>query len=183
MANEISEERPPKLTVIGHSTGAVYIAHFLRAADAILPAGQKIDVLLLAPAATFSLVAAMLTECSGRIGGFRMFAMSDANEQADRLVPVLYPHSLLYFVSGVVEPDSDTPITGMQRYYDADRYASSEFPDIERVRRFVAANEQPAVWSVANEGAGLSSSATSHGAFDNEIATLGSLKHILKNGF
>ena len=36
-----------------------------------------------------------------------MFTMTDENEKKDRLVPVIYPHSLLYLVSGVVEPEVD----------------------------------------------------------------------------
>ena len=42
--------------------------------------------------------------------------MTDELEQADRLIPVIYPHSLLYFVSGVLEDEADKPLLGMERY-------------------------------------------------------------------
>ena len=32
-------------------------------------------------------------------------------------MPWLYPSSLLYFISGVLEPQADCPLAGMTRYY------------------------------------------------------------------
>ena len=120
----------PKITLVGHSTGAVYISHWLQAANGIFPTQIKFDVIFLAPASTCQLLAETLSRYRHRLDGFRMFTMTDENERADRLVPVLYPHSLLYFVSGVVEPDADTPIVGMQRYFDAEDYEPGEFPQV-----------------------------------------------------
>jgi hypothetical protein len=177
---------PPKVTLVGHSTGAVYISEFLDKADELLPPAVTFGVILEAPAASFVKTAATLRRHAARIDGFRMFTMSDERERADRLVPVLYPHSLLYFVSGVVEGDADTPIVGMQRFYDPARYPDVDFPAIAAVRSFVEADATRVAWSVTAGGTpvGFGTEATKHGAFDDEdAATLASVKHIIGRGF
>ncbi|MBK1722144.1 hypothetical protein [Thiocystis violacea] len=173
----------PRVTLVGHSTGAVYIAHLLKVAETLLPAELKLNIVLLAPASTFALTAESFTHNRARIQGLRIFTMSDPNERKDRLVPVLYPHSLLYFVSGVVEPDADTPLIGMQRYYDAARYPGDRFPAVESFRHLTADVPHSLVWSVAAGGAGLETAALKHGDFDDEPTTLASLRHLIQKGF
>jgi hypothetical protein len=173
----------PKITLVGHSTGAVYISHWLQAADALLPHELQFDVVLLAPASTGALMAETLNQHGHRIRGFRMFSMTDEHERSDRLVPVLYPRSLLYFVSGVVETTADTPVAGMQRFYDSARYEPGEFPDVDTARRFFGQGAHRVVWSVAQDGLGRNTASISHGDFDNDTATIASLRHILMSGF
>ena len=184
LSDRIQEGAQPRVTLVGHSTGAVYIAHLLAAADPVLPVGFQFDVVLLAPASTFELATSTFIAHRSRIGGMRMFTMTDDNEKADRLVRVLYPHSLLYFVSGVLEAGADTPITGLERHYDSNRYDPSKFPEVDAFRRLIGAIPNGAVWSVATgSGPGLETKATHHGDFDNEPTTLKSVKHIIENGF
>lgn len=172
-----------KITLVGHSTGAVYISHFLAAADTIMPVAWKCNVIFLAPASTCDLMAETLTRYSHRIGHFRMFTMTDHYEKQDKLVPVLYPHSLLYFVSGVVESQTDMPIVGMERYYDFDHYEPGDFPKVDIVRRYIEESATKAVWSVTDSGEGRRSSAASHGKFDEDLDTIASVQHILREGF
>lgn len=188
---------PLRITLVGHSTGAIYIAEFLAAAEAVFGPGQGpvFDVVFLAPAATFERCAAMLAHTGQRIatdpGGkrrFRMFTMTDDNERRDGLIPkagLIYPHSLLYFISGVLEKDGegDMPLVGMQRYYDATRYPDASFQALAPFRDLVAAHPQHAVWSDHEGGDGLASTALSHGDFDEDELTRGSLVHILRHGF
>lgn len=177
-------DTPPRFTLIGHSTGAVYICHLLEKANVKnLPKSVQFDVVLLAPASNFELTATAVAEHSNRIRNFRMFTMSDKYEKDDELVPVLYPHSLLYFLSGVVDGDPDTPIIGMARFYEDADYPASKFKDVETVRDYVRAAAERAVWSVEDHGEGLQTAATTHGGFDDERKTLESLKHILREGF
>ncbi|MCZ6890439.1 MAG: hypothetical protein O7H39_18265 [Gammaproteobacteria bacterium] len=184
LRDKIQSGAHPKVTLVGHSTGAVYIAHLLDSADTMLPAGFTFDIVLLAPASTFDLAADTFVRHQARIGGLRMFTMTDTNEKADRLVPVLYPHSLLYFVSGVVEPDADTPLIGMERFYDRSQYDASDFPQVEAFRQLIDNVPNGAVWSVATGGgAGLETKALSHGDFDNDTKTLESVQEIIRNGF
>jgi hypothetical protein len=172
----------PSISLIGHSTGAVYINNFLAHAARILP-GVTFNVLFLAPACRCEDFAATLKGYAGSIANFRMFAMHDALEQNDQLVPIIYPRSLLYFVSGVVEGEVDAPIVGMERFMtNTAVFDDASFPDIAAVRAFLTASNR-SVWSLASGGSGLASQSTKHGDFDNDADTLSSLTAILRTGF
>lgn len=191
------DAEPLRVTLVGHSTGAIYIAEFLAAAERTFGAGKGpvFDVVFLAPAATFACCAAMLDKHDARIGRvsqeqrrFRMFTMTDENERNDQLIPklkLIYPHSLLYFISGVLEKEGggDMPIVGMQRYYDERHYPGSKHRDIVPFRELVDLHGSHAVWSQSLGANGHSSVALAHGDFDEDPATRGSLTHILKHGF
>ena len=176
----------PRIVLIGHSTGAVYICHFLRQAALILPPEMRFEIVFLAPACDFDLLAAALNEAGERVQGFRSFGMADDLEARDRLVPLVpvYPRSLLYFVSGVLEDEPDKPLTGMERYYSGQApYDAANYPEIERVRHFLAQFPARQVWSREDLGEGLRSTAAKHGAFDDEDeATLESVVHIIREG-
>lgn len=182
--NTIDFDNPPRIVLVGHSTGAVYISHFLAAADAALPGSVKFDVVLLAPASTFRLTEKTVSQFHGRIGGFRIYTMDDDHEKGDRLVPILYPHSLLYFVSGVVETETDMPLVGMERYFDRSNYRQSAFPKVETVRAYTDSINDSIVWSVATGNpAGMNSTAKKHGDFTRDVPTMESVSHVISNGF
>ncbi len=108
-----------RVTLVGHSTGAVYIGHLLDKAEELeLQPGMKFDVVFLAPACTFDFMAKRLPVFEKRVANVRMFALTDQNERSYWEVPVLYRGSLLYLVSGLCEDEVDIPILGMQRYHD-----------------------------------------------------------------
>lgn len=200
-----------RITLVGHSTGAIYIAHWLAHCRDYLPATLKQDVVFLAPAITFELFARTLDTHGARIGGFRLFGMQDAFERDDQVwgsdpeLPgesdwrrYVYPSSLLYLVSGILESrrdskgeehdEADVPLLGMQRYFVDDRvYTESVDPSlacVDRVRAWCASRPDAAVWSVVNgQPAGLNSESIDHGAFDEDGATLDSLQRIVTRGF
>ena len=107
--------------------------------------------------------------------------MSDPVELADVLVLLVYPHSLLYLVSGIFEDEIDTPLLGMQRYYTGEApynvqdvlssFAYFNVPQLQRI-----------VWSLATGGDGLSSGVKKHGNFYSDKDTLNSLGYILAKG-
>lgn len=181
----------PEISLVGHSTGAVFICHLLNHVDQAMkdpnhpfPDDFKFkNVAFLAPACDFGIFDQTLTKHGSLIETFRMFGMNDKTEIDDSLVPVIYPRSLLYFVSGVVEkePDGegafDLPILGMQRYFLGKEVYNT--PEINRIRDFVNSDPRRAVWSVVDQGPGLASASTSHGGFDEDSATIGSLKILL----
>ncbi|RLA49166.1 MAG: hypothetical protein DRR42_15880 [Gammaproteobacteria bacterium] len=180
----IDPATPPKITLVGHSTGAVYISKFLDKAAGLLPENQRYDVIFLAPASNCQLTADTLTLHGSKIGNFRMFTMTDHYEKNDRLVKILYPHSLLYFVSGVVEGGFDVPIVGMARFYENDSFPDADFPAVATVRDYIEADSDRAVWSVNDAGPGGHRSASrKHGDFDNDPKTVESIEHILAQGF
>lgn len=186
-------KRFKRIVLVGHSTGAIYIAHLLEASATLLP-DTKFEIVLLAPAVTYKTFAATVTAHGERIANVRRFAMRDAVESNDVLVPVIYLRSLLYFVSGVVEfgddtlaqRNVDTPLIGMERFQlDHHVFDAQGFPEIHTVEAFLNRFHGHSAWSVtgANEPEGRRSESCHHGDFDNETETLKSVKHILALGF
>lgn len=174
----------PRITLVGHSAGAVYICHFLRHAQEKLPPDVKFDVVFLAPACTFDLLSTTLETSADRINGIRIFGMEEKVEQADKLVPVVYPYSLLYFVSGILESEADMPIAGMHRFYSgALPFDASHFPDITKALDFLSEKPGGTVWSMENSGPGRMSQSTHHTDFDQEHDTMESVNYIIKQGF
>ena len=172
-----------RITLIGHSTGAIYIDEFIENAATLLP-GTKFDVVLLAPANRFESFAQTITRHSNAVENFRMFAMRDELEQEDRLVSIIYPRSLLYFVSGVLEGTVDAPIVGMQRFVaEHETFDEQNFPAVAAVRSWFMENDARTVWSEDARDQGLGSESRKHGDFDNDAATVGSIKWILEKGY
>jgi len=122
-----------------------------------------------------------------------MFGMADALESEDAMVPILYTRSLLYFVSGLLEghvegteweDDVDAPVVGMQRYIaDTVTFDAGDFPEIDKVRQFLASDANTTVWSESSMGHGLSSKSHKHGDFDNDDETVNSFCWIIEKGF
>ena len=195
-----------RITLVGHSTGAIYICEWLKAADAVLPKDVKFDIVYLAPAVTYARFGATLKQFPDRIRSFRMFAMHDQLEREDQVWGddlaakpdwrrFIYPSSLLYLVSGILESkeaadgkltdEPDMPIVGMQRYFSgAGTYGDKDFPEVVQVREWLTHHANALVWSVADgAGSGLNSCCNDHGGFDNEQHTLDSLRYIVTSGF
>lgn len=123
----LPHDRPTDITLVGHSTGAVFIDNFLteiarrkRENDQVLPESVRLQVALLAPAATTAHFATAMDSGKSMVQRTRVFTMKDDFEQADRLLGAVYPRSLLYLVSGILERDGDrsavTPLLGLARY-------------------------------------------------------------------
>jgi GH24 family phage-related lysozyme (muramidase) len=199
----------PRVTLLGHSAGSSYVANFLAAMDAALQGKSYateigFDVIFMAPAVRVDLFVDTLTKHGNLIRNFRWFSMSDDLEQHELLVqdqrqPVsswlnqvlgqIYTSSLLYFISGVLEdPDDDTPLVGMQRYFSGQGPFSAEaFPDIGQLEEFFAAKPARQVWSDTSTmnpqpPVGLRCGSHHHGGFPSDGATLESVCHLLKSG-
>ena len=190
-----------RITLVGHSTGAIYIAHWLAHSRDHLPEDFKQDVVFLAPAITYELFADTVAKHADRIGQFRMFAMHDALERDDQVWGgdedladsqdwrrFIYPSSLLYLVSGILERTADEPLLGMERFFtDTGTYGQAVDPalaSVDTVRAWLTDRPNALVWSKADStGPGLRSASIDHGAFDNDAITRESLRHILSSGF
>ncbi len=194
-SQQVAGKEFARIVLIGHSTGAIYISNFIEYAATVLP-NTKFDVIFLAPAITHTRWARTLVNHAGSIAGFRQFGMRDSVECEDRLVSVVYPRSLLYFVSGVVEfatdtagnpqRESDTPVVGMERYrLDPAVFSAADFPDIATVEAFYVTKPKALVWSVTSVEApkGEASESHKHGDFDDDSATVDSIVQVLDRGF
>jgi hypothetical protein len=192
LGEALDRDPRPEITLVGHSTGAVFINNLMEAVEARrndpeepFPADFRFrHVVFLAPACTFADFARVVDRWDDLWDDFRMFTMTDEAECQDALVPLVYPRSLLYFVSGVLERDAEgksvaaMPIVGLARYYDPE--LSGAPSEVEDVRSFVG-GERRVVWSPVEGGRGLSSSALSHGAFDEDEQVRASLRAIIAN--
>ena len=174
----------PKITLVGHSAGSIYACRLLQEVEKRkLPDDMKFNVVLIAPACTFTVLANALRDAGDRIVGLRVFGMGDEWERKDAIVKVLYPSSLLYFVSGVIEEERDCPLAGMARYYSAP-YDEANFADIKFVRDFTLFRKDHAlIWSTATEGDGFNCDMTSHGGWAGAAATVASVQHIIGKGY
>ncbi|BBO81970.1 hypothetical protein DSCO28_25360 [Desulfosarcina ovata subsp. sediminis] len=157
------------LHVVGHSTGAVLLAHLLAALKTLAPRLRVKTCSLLAPAATMALYHShyhpLLTGKAGDFGIDQMtiYNLSETLELDDTVGP--YRKSLLYFVSRAFEEDTPAPILGMQRYCNT---LDNTSPKLEILYSQGDADKQPRTLS------------TAHGGFDNDPATLNDiLKRIL----
>ncbi|HTD32277.1 MAG TPA: hypothetical protein VK665_01350, partial [Candidatus Elarobacter sp.] len=111
----------------GHSTGAIYIAKWLRAWDAKYPDDPaRFEIAYLAPAVRYDVLSKALEVAGQHIadGRFRVFTMNGAEELDNSEGPapgirrVLFRPSLLYAISGIFETDLDAPLVGMARFHD-----------------------------------------------------------------
>ena len=168
------------ITLVGHSAGGTYICEFLQHAHEFLPQNVTFEVILLAPANSYKLFSDTLKTYQSRIQAVRIFAMSDELEQKDALIPGVYPLSLLYLVSGILEDEPDMPILGMQRYF-TDK-APYTLPDVQVTFSYLNKYQTSHIWSLSSGGDGISSDAKSHATFYSEKVTMDSVKYAIEHG-
>jgi hypothetical protein len=182
------EKRPTlRVTLIGHSAGAIYVQRMVEALNARLPEGSmlQVEVILLAAAITFERMSEGLSVLRKRVRALRVFGLDDETESQDHVIePPVYDKSLLYVVSSLCEddPNADKPLVGMQRYWkDAPPYCD---PEIIAVTKFIGTKRS--VWSPTKSGAkpGYRSHAKHHGTFPVDPPdTNASVCFVLKHGF
>jgi hypothetical protein len=177
-----SDSYQPRIVLVGHSAGSVYISHFLQEAAKTLPGNIGLEVILLAPGVSFKLLSESLQAAENHISAFRCFALGDALERTDAVFTPVYLRSLLYFVSGLLEAKVDMPLVGMQRYHPGFGFEISKFPEIEAVYQRVSKFNNAWVWAKCQDGSGRNSLAEEHGDLDNEPETMKSVAHLIATG-
>ena len=180
----LQAERPEfKLHLIGHSAGSIAICELLRAA-ADFGVKVKVDTIgFMAPAGRCELGVAELARHPERFKRFRMYTMADQYEREDALVPKVYTRSLLYFISGVLEPDEvDAPIMGMMRHHSGEgpfaSGAAAEWAAFASAKGHTALSDSAIIAPEAVEG--MCTGSLSHGGFDDDAQTLASLVALLR---
>lgn len=185
----------PDLTIdlVGHSAGAVAICYFVREFLKLNTTAKIRDIVFMAPACRSDLFDSTVIAGGDFFRNFRMFTMKDENEKKDYCgSPLLYSHSLLYLISGLLEKDeNDACILGLERYlkneppFDRDDM-------LHRVIAFMNAVPNRAVFSAtaANALPGLRCTALHHGQFhdadpnpamQDDFLTMGSIDYMLMN--
>lgn len=143
-----------RLHLIGHSAGSI-VHSFL--VDRLAKTGATFEsVTFMAPAVrvdTFQKYVGPHLQ-SGKVKRLREYHLNDAAELADSTCGP-YRRSLLYLVSESFEKGVQTPILGMQKYFDP---WLANHPSASKIEVVVAP--------------GALSRATSHGGFDDDAATM-----------
>ncbi|WP_247828968.1 C1 family peptidase [Arthrobacter antioxidans] len=163
--------------IVGHSAGSIFTAHLLsRLQDEGVPVTS---MAWLAPAIRIDdfqrLVLPHLR--SGQVKKFASFSLSDPQELNDVVGTGefnIYQKSLLYLVSHALEHGAEArgggevPLLGMERFVD------SPF-DGSTVARVLDATSADLVFSPSQGPPASRSSATTHGGFDDDTATMTSV--------
>jgi hypothetical protein len=154
--------RKVKFHLVGHSTGAVVIAHLLqimRRTDASFATCS-----LMAPACTIKLyqksyLPVLQKKTKVKLDDLTVYNLKDQLELDDNVAKV-YQKSLLYLVSRAFERVDEMPLLGMEKFEELVTVAHSQ-------PKFIYSNGIE----------GQRSRSTSHGGFDNDVYTM---NHILR---
>ena len=165
-------DHPDAVTVhaVGHSAGSIFHSHFIPRAleQEQHPIAEFETVSFLAPAVRVDTFNKKLLEPArkGRIGRLAVFDMDDDTERDDNCAHI-YNKSLLYLVSASFEPQKSTPILGLEKHLTTDAALGPFFTSPQRRADLVLAPLET--------GARSTSTATSHGAFDDDAPTMESV--------
>jgi hypothetical protein len=172
---------PLQIDLIGHSAGSIAICELIKAVNERGIDLNFRNIVFMAPAARCELFHETVLQEPRRFKDLRSFTMSDDYETKDMLVPVLYPRSLLYFISGVLEEnENDAYVLGLQRHITGEKpYNNAQ---LKAIADFFKEKDR-IVYSVTQApGAdGLRAGSQHHGDFDNDgELTLDSIMYLLK---
>jgi hypothetical protein len=161
-----------RLHAVGHSAGSILHRWFLPVA--VQEQARFSSLSLLAPAVRTDELHTGLEPLLGHgVDRMVMFTMDEAHERADVCAAgsfAFYHHSLLMLIKAALEDREGTPILGLQESVRADAALAGLFG---------SGGSAEVVWSPTDQGAPLraASTATSHGGFDDDPATMESLAH------
>ena len=155
-----------RLHLIGHSAGAILHSHVV---ERLGGQGWNFEsVNFMAPAVRIDLFekAVLPAIMSSKVKRFHQFHLSEDMEQKDPTCrPILgYNRSLLYLVSQSLEHGRSTPILGLEKYFDA-MIGSRQLANVY-------------TWTAP----GKESKSTTHGGFDDDQVTMGSVIALIKGG-
>lgn len=187
-----------QIDMVGHSAGSIAICECIKAINLSTTLKYKNlkfnSIVFLAPAASCSLFNESIIAFPNSWKRFRMFTMKDEFEIQDTLVPLLYPRSLLYLISGILEGDesgvlkendlgyADSYIVGLHRHIRMrPPYDNNLLREIYNFLDPDNPNSETIVLSKSQGGSGKNADATTHKGFTfyNEIAK--SVNYFLHN--
>jgi hypothetical protein len=180
--SKLQQEKPTLIIdLVGHSAGSIAICMMLRTAYTSELSIKVRNLIFMAPACESALFYDEIVTHSNRYQEFRMFTMNDDFERANHLLSIIYDRSLLYLVSGILEPkEVDMPLAGMMRFGTC----SSPFrsPLLIRVHNFLFAPGVPQRTVLSRTmvtdpyaTAGFRSNAARHQDFNTDADTQDSL--------
>jgi hypothetical protein len=156
---------------VGHSAGSIFHSWFIPCALELgVPVFRSLH--LMAPAVRVDLFKEKLAALVGPhqgIDDLTLYTMKEDLEADDSCAKV-YRKSLLYLIFHALEPQRKTPILGLEESLRADHELSRMF-GLDG-----GASRAEVIWSRTSARQGRSASnATSHGGFDDDPSTMGSI--------
>ncbi|MBX7217430.1 MAG: caspase family protein [Candidatus Kapabacteria bacterium] len=164
-AHSGTSKKPIELHAIGHSAGSIFHSHFLPTALDAANGATFRTVQFMAPAIRVDEFQSRLAGVLGKgIDHLTMFTMKKDFERDDNCMHI-YRKSLLYLIHRALEPESETPILGLEESVRNNR-------ELQRLFGLggTAGTNADIVWSVSSE-----SGATTHGGFDDDAPTMESI--------
>ena len=164
-AHSGTSKKPIELHAVGHSAGSIFHSHFLPTALDAANGATFRTVQFMAPAIRVDEFQSRLAGMLGKgIRHLTMFTMKKDFERDDNCMKV-YRKSLLYLIHHALEPESETPILGLEESVRSNR-------ELQRLFGLdgIAGTNADIVWSVSGE-----SGATTHGGFDDDAPTMESI--------
>ncbi|CDU02272.1 hypothetical protein VCR12J2_620750 [Vibrio coralliirubri] len=169
-----SEAKKIEINLIGHSAGAIVICDLLDHIVGHYPNLKLNNITFIAPAVTAERAVESLVNNQVAFNKFRMFTMTDELEKQDDC-KTIYPASLLYLISGILEDRDDTPITGMMRFYDNDKFIAQE--GVAEWKAFIHQDSQLALSVNTDSPDGFKTNSRAHGGFGHEKETVKSIQY------
>lgn len=150
-----------RLHLIGHSAGSIAHSYIVKQ---LCRLGWKFEsVNFMAPAVRVDVFQDCVAPAlkNGKVKRLNQFHLSDDVEQVDPTCKAIlgYGRSLLYLVSQSFEGGVETPILGMQKYFEAVK----NLPNVQ-------------AWAAP----GAQSKSTTHGGFDDDATTMASVIALIK---
>lgn len=164
------QPRPPRITLVGHSAGALWMGEQLEGWARLEPSFRVDHVVLMAPACTVEFFERCIAPhvLAGRVDHLTLFQLTDALERDDNVAKV-YGKSLLYYVSNACEgSEGGTPLLGMATYNPLWATLRQRMQDEGRLSLLTATIDQD------------TSRATTHGGFDNDVHTLNTILRLAR---
>jgi len=185
--SRLQKEKPDLIIdLVGHSAGSIAICLMLKTvAGEAIPLRVR-NLIFMAPACTSTLFNDEIVLHPGRYQQFRMFTMNDDFEKANHLLPIIYDRSLLYLISGILEPTAvDTSIAGMMRFGTGQNPFNT--PLLSSVTKFLQPPGGPSKVVLARTSvtdptakSGFRSNAARHQDFNTDADTQDSLVAMIK---
>ena len=209
--NEHCLENNLEIHVVGHSAGAIAVCEWLLAITKESDNYVKFkfnNIIFLAPACRCDLFNSAIIDIHDSshysrkfYHRFRMFTMDDEHESHDNLIKIpilkyIYPRSLLYLISGILEFKKvkkkkrvafDAFIGGLERHITL-RSAYKKKKLLRKVAKFLELNNSEEIRLVTSPSNYDSSkypdrqtTATHHGGFAKNCEVVSSIKSLIKN--
>lgn len=180
LESRVSCQRATRVTLVGHSAGAIYVQTFLdHAAKREWNNHVTFDVVLLAAACTVRSTNGALKhfQNASLVPRVNSFGLDDQDERGYWEHEILLNGSLLYCIAGLLEASPDEPLLGMQRYFKMKRPHAPQ----DRAIKWFEQNDR-VVWAGQPQNPqGLHSAAKTHTGFLRDDLTLQSLETLLRS--